>query len=89
MMATQLKTFLMIMTMQFGAEPELNKMVTEAVSIDQKDKVVKLDVSVSETLVNKLKDFSKAMEKQRQAAMPVAAAAPEAAPKTAPVKSAK
>jgi hypothetical protein len=81
MMATQLKTFLMIMSMQFGGDPDLNKMFTDAVNIDQKDKIVKLDVSITETLINKLKDFSKAMKKQRQGAMPVAAAVSEKAAK--------
>jgi len=90
-MAMQLKTLVMIMGMQMAQDPALSKSVTEAIKIDQKDSNIKIDVSISETLLNKIKAAAEEKKKQALAAKKAAVAAPAAAPaetKTAPVKTA-
>ena len=72
----QLKTFVMIMGMQMAQKPELGKAITEAVAIDQKDKNIKVKISLSESLITQLKTAVK--EKQEQAL--ARKAAPNAAP---------
>lgn len=63
-MAMQLKTVVMIMTMQLAQDPTLSKSVTEAIVIDQKDKNIKIDISVSESLLKKIKAVAEAKQKQ-------------------------
>ncbi|MDD5728334.1 MAG: hypothetical protein PHV59_07215 [Victivallales bacterium] len=74
----QMKTMLMIMTMQMAQNPELGKAVTEAVAINQKDKNIKVDVAISEKLLEKIKTHVQEQKKQNE--MAVNPAAPAAAP---------
>ena len=88
-MAMQLKTFVMIMGMQMAQDPALSKSVTEAIKIDQKDSNIKIDVSISETLLNKIKTAVEERKKQAIAAKMAPAPAPAAPVKTAPAKAKK
>ena len=84
-LAGQLKTLVMVMSMQMAQNPELSKMFTEAIKVEQKNDNVKLSISISEKLLNDTKAFIK----QRSASM--GAAPMQAAPiaPVAPVKAAK
>ncbi|MFA6714302.1 MAG: hypothetical protein WCS27_02945 [Victivallaceae bacterium] len=84
-MAMQLKTFVMIMGMQMGQDPELGKAVTEAIKIDQKDKDIKVDISISEEILGKLKELSK-QKQQNAIAQGNAAGAKAPAKAPAPAK---
>ncbi len=90
-MAMQLKTFVMIMGMQMAQDPALSKSVTEAIKIDQKDNNIKIDISVSESLLNKIKAAAEEKKKQALAAkMAPALAAPVVVPaQPAPAKAEK
>jgi hypothetical protein len=63
-MTTQLKTVVMIMGMQLAQDPALGKSVTEAIKIEQKDANIKIDISISEPLLNKIKTAVEAKKKQ-------------------------
>ncbi len=77
-MIMQLKFYAMIITMQFAQSPDLSKLVTEAIAIDQKDKNVKINISISESLLTKLKASVKARQSKALAgrSVPAAPAAP-------------
>jgi hypothetical protein len=62
--AMQLKTLVMIMTMQVAQNPDLSKSITEAVKIDQKEKNIKINISISETLLEQIKASAEAKKKQ-------------------------
>ncbi len=64
----QLKTLVMIMTMQVAQDPKLSKSITEAVVINRKDKSVKINISISETLLTQIKAVAEAKKKQALAA---------------------
>ncbi|MBU8901536.1 MAG: hypothetical protein KOO69_02235 [Victivallales bacterium] len=63
-MAMQLKTGVMIMTMQFAKDATLSKSVTEAIKINQKDKNIKINISISESLLEKIKTTMEGNKKQ-------------------------
>ncbi|MDD5698309.1 MAG: hypothetical protein PHH77_06795 [Victivallaceae bacterium] len=77
----QLKTFVMIATMQLAKDPALSKAVTEAIVIDQKNRDIKINVFASESLLDQLKNFIK-VEKKQAAAQQVALT-PKNAPESA------
>ena len=88
-MAMQLKTFVMIMGMQVAQDPELSKSVTEAIKIDQKDSNIKIDISISEPLLNKIKAAAEEKKKQAMARRMAPAPMPAAPVKAAPAKTEK
>jgi hypothetical protein len=87
-MAMQLNMVIMMMNMQLAQDPALSKSVKEAIKIDQKDKNIKINISVSESLLKKIQTFTEA-RKQQALASRKAAPAPVAAPVPAPVKAKK
>ncbi len=88
-MAMQLKTFVMIMGMQVAQDPDLSKSITEAIKIDQKDSNIKIDISISEPLLNKIKAAAEEKKKQVLARRMAPAPMPAAPTKTAPAKAKK
>jgi len=84
--AMQLKTLVMIMTMQVAQDPKLSKSITEAIAIDQKEKNIKINISISETLLTQIKATAEAKKKQALAAR---AASAKATPVAVPAKVAK
>ena len=74
-MAMQLKTVVMIMTMQFAKDVALSQSVTEAIKINQKDNNIKINISISESLLEKIKTTMEENKKQvlakRTAQVPV------------------
>ena len=86
-MTNQLKTLIMIMGLQMGQDPALSKSVTEAIKIDQKDANIKINVSISESLLKKIKAAAEA-KKEQALARRMAPAPMKAVPaKSAPAKS--
>jgi hypothetical protein len=78
--AVQLKTMLMFMTMQLAQNPDLSKAVTEAVAINQKADNIKIDVSISEKLMENIKKHIEEQKKQKAVATTIAPAPVKAAP---------
>lgn len=89
--AMQLKTLVMIMTMQIAQNPGLSKSITEAIVIDQKEKNVKINISISENLLQQIKASAEAKKKKALAAKKAVtvAPAPVLAKRTAPAKAKK
>lgn len=78
--STQMKTMLMFMTMQMAQNPDLSKAVTEAIVINQKAENIKIDVSVSESLMEDIKKYMEQQKKQKAMAATMAPAPMSAAP---------
>lgn len=78
--STQLKTMLMFMTMQMAQNPNLSKAITEAVAINQKAENIKIDVSISEGLMEDIKGYMEQQKKQKAMTASMAPAPMNAAP---------
>jgi hypothetical protein len=85
-MTMQLKMLIMGMSSQFGQDPALGKEVTEAIKIEQKDKDINLEISISEELADKLKE---SVKKRQQAMMPGGSPSMSAPVMVAPSRSEK
>jgi len=66
-MAGQLNMGIMIMSMQFAQDTKLVESIKKAIKIDQKEKNVKVDISVSEALMKKIQAAMEAKKKQAMA----------------------
>ena len=85
-MTTQLKTLVMIMGLQMAQDPDLGKSITEAIKINQKDANIKINISISEPLLKKIKAAAEAKKKQALARRMSPASMSPASMKVAPRK---
>lgn len=88
-MAMQLNMMVMGMSMQMAQDPALGKAITESIKVAQKASNVKINISVSEELLGKIKTAAEEKKKQVMAAKMSPQPMPAAPAKTAPVEARK